>query len=280
MNALTPSTLAALEEMLQNTARSVPADYVPIYLTVPSGSSLGHIVGHLQDDFFAFIKQSLQASPITGIQIEPQRLLINGGRPALLSQTWSALAERMREGGFIPGWRNEAFAFLDQQGHALFQLERAAFRTFGLKSMASHMNGFTEDRQIWLGRRSEIKQIDPGKLDNLSAGGISADETPWVCARRELWEEAGIPQAIAAGIQPAGRMEMRRPTPPLGFHAESLFIYDLLIPRNLLPTNRDGEVAGFIAVSYGEAAARILADEFTADAALVTADFILRRSIP
>jgi 8-oxo-dGTP pyrophosphatase MutT (NUDIX family) len=280
MNALTPSTLAALEEMLQNTARSVPADYVPIYLTAPSGSSLGHIVGHLQDDFFAFIKQSLQANPIAGILIEPQRLLINGGRPALLSQTWSALAERMREGGFIPGWRNEAFAFLDQQGHALFQLERAAFRTFGLKSMASHINGFTEDRQIWLGRRSEIKQIDPGKLDNLSAGGISADETPWVCARRELWEEAGIPQAIAAGIQPAGRMEMRRPTPPLGFHAESLFIYDLLIPSNLLPTNHDGEVAGFIAVSYGEAAARILADEFTADAALVTADFILRRSIP
>jgi 8-oxo-dGTP pyrophosphatase MutT (NUDIX family) len=279
MNALTPSTLAALEEMLQNTARSVPADYVPIYLTVPSASQLGQTVGHLQGDFFAFIKQSLQANPIAGIYLEAQRLLISGERPVLLSQTWNALAERMREGGFIPGWRNEEFAFLDQQGHALFQLERAAFRTLGLKSMASHMNGFTESGQIWLGRRSENKHIDPGKLDNLSAGGIAADETPWVCARRELWEEAGIPPEIAAGIQPAGRMEMRRPTPPLGFHAESLFIYDLLIPSNLLPTNHDGEVAGFIAVSHGEAAARILADEFTADAALVTADFILRRNI-
>ena len=279
MNALTPSTLAALEEMLQNTARSVPADYVPIYLTVPSASQLGQTVGHLQGDFFTFIKQSLQANPIAGIYLEAQRLLISWERPALLSQTWNALAERMREGGFIPGWRNEEFAFLDQQGHALFQLERAAFRTFGLKSMASHMNGFTESGQIWLGRRSQNKLIDPGKLDNLSAGGIAADETPWVCARRELWEEAGIPPEIAAGIQPAGRMEMRRPTPPLGFHVESLFIYDLLIPSNLLPTNHDGEVAGFIAVSHGEAAARILADEFTADAALVTADFILRRNI-
>lgn len=279
MNALTPSTLAALEEMLQNTARLVPADYVPIYLTVPSASQLGQTVGHLQGDFFAFIKQSLQADPIAGIYSEPQRLVISGARPALLSQTWDALAVRLRRGGFIPGWRNEVFAFLDQQGHALFQLERAAFRTFGLKSMASHINGFTEDRQIWLGRRSQNKQIDPGKLDNLSAGGISADETPWVCARRELWEEAGIPQAIAAGIQPAGRMEMRRATPPLGFHVESLFIYDLLVPSNLLPTNHDGEVAGFIAVSHGEAAARILADEFTADAALVTADFVLRRNI-
>lgn len=279
MNALTPSTLAALEEMLQNTARSVPADYVPIYLTVPFGSQFGQTIGYLQDDFFAFLKQSLQDDPIAGIDLESQRLLISGERPALLSQAWDALAERMRKGGFIPGWRNEAFAFLDQQGHALFELERAAFRTFGLKSMASHINGFTEDRQIWLGRRSENKHIDPGKLDNLSAGGISADETPWVCARRELWEEAGIPLAIAEGIQPAGRMEMRRATPPLGLHLESLFIYDLLIPSNVLPTNHDGEVAGFIAVSHGEAAARILADEFTVDAALVTADFILRRNI-
>jgi 8-oxo-dGTP pyrophosphatase MutT (NUDIX family) len=279
MNALTPSTLAALEELLQNTARSVPSEYLPIFLAIPSGNQLGQTVGHLHSDFFTFLKYSIASSPIAGVRIESHRVLLEGRRPNLLSQTMRTLADRMRQGGFIPGWRNEEFAFIDAQGHALFQVERAAFRTFGFKSMASHINGFTENGQIWLGRRSENKQIDPGKWDNVSAGGISADETPWVCATRELWEEAGIPKAIANEIQPAGRMEMRRPTPPLGFHAESLFIYDLLLPSNLLPTNRDGEVAGFIAVSCGEAAARILADEFTADAALVTADFILRRSI-
>jgi 8-oxo-dGTP pyrophosphatase MutT (NUDIX family) len=279
MNALTPSTRAALEEMLQNTARSVPSEYVPIFLAIPSGNQSGQTVGHLHLDFFTFLKQSLSTSPIAGVHIEPHRMLLDGSRPALLSQTLRTLADRMRQRGFIPGWRNEEFAFIDAQGHALFQVERAAFRSFGFKSMASHINGFTEHGQIWLGRRSENKQIDPGKLDNLSAGGVSADETPWVCASRELWEEAGIPKSIASEIQPAGRIEMRRPTPPLGFHAESLFVYDLVLPGNLLPTNRDGEVAGFIAVSYAEAAARILADEFTADAALVTADFILRRSI-
>jgi 8-oxo-dGTP pyrophosphatase MutT (NUDIX family) len=280
MNTLTPSTLAALEELLQNTARSVPSEYLPIFLAIPSGNQLGQTVGHVHSDFFTFLKHSVASSPIAGVSFAPHGMRLDGRRPNLLSQTMRALADRMRQGGFIPGWRNEEFAFIDAQGHALFQVERAAFRTFGLKSMASHINGFTESRQIWLGRRSENKQIDPGKLDNLSAGGVSADETPWVCADRELWEEAGIPKAIASEIQPAGRMEMRRPTPPLGFHAESLYVYDLLLPSNLLPTNHDGEVAGFIAVSFGEAAARILADEFTADAALVTADFILRRSIP
>ena len=279
MNALTSSTLAALEEMLQNTARSVPSEYVPIFLTIPSGNHPGQTIGHLHLDFFSYLKQSLAANPIAGVHIEPHRIQLDGCRPAVLSQTMRTLADRMRQRGFIPGWRNEEFAFIDVQGHALFQVERAAFRSFGFKSMASHINGYTESAQIWLGRRSENKQIDPGKWDNVSAGGIAADETPWVCACRELWEEAGIPKAIACQIQPAGRMEMRRPTPPLGFHTESLFVYDLLLPSNLLPTNRDGEVAGFIAVSFGEAAARILADEFTTDAALVTADFILRRSI-
>ena len=71
---------------------------------------------------------------------------------------------------------------------------------------------------------------------------------------------------------------MRRVSPPLGFHDELLFVYDLELPDHFVPTNHDGEVSGFIAVSYAEAAARILADEFTADASLVTADFILRHS--
>lgn len=279
MNALSSSTLAALEEMLQNSARAIPSEYLPIFLSIPSANQPGQTIGYLHSDFFIFLKQSVGSNPIAGIHFESQRMLLDGRRPALLSQTIRGLADRMRQGGFIPGWRNEEFAFVDGRGHALFQVERAAFRTFGFKSLASHINGFTENGQIWLGRRSDNKHIDPGKLDNLSAGGVSADETPWVCAYRELWEEAGIPKAIASDIQPAGRMEMRRPTPPLGFHAESLFVYDLLVPGNLVPTNRDGEVAGFIAVSYGEAAARILADEFTADAALVTADFILRRSM-
>lgn len=276
MNTLSAGTLAALEEMLQNTARSVPMEYVPIHLALATNESLFQVIGHLHPDFWIYLKQALKAAPIPGIHLEQHRLLIYGAKPKQLSDAMQLLAQRMQSGGFIPGWRNEPFAYVDAQGHALFQLERAAFRTFGLKSMAIHVNGYTPDGRIWLGRRSENKSIDPGRLDNLSAGGISADETPWVCARRELWEEAGIPPAIADEIRPSGKIHMRRPNPPLGFHDEALFIYDLELPNHLVPSNHDGEVAGFIAVSYGEAAARILADEFTSDAALVTADFILR----
>ena len=71
---------------------------------------------------------------------------------------------------------------------------------------------------------------------------------------------------------------MRRPIIGGGFHDELLFIYDLLLTSNFIPTNHDGEVSSFIEISLAEAAARILADEFTTDAAFVTADFILRSS--
>jgi 8-oxo-dGTP pyrophosphatase MutT (NUDIX family) len=276
MNTLSTSTLAALEEMLQNTARSAPPDFLPIQLI--GGSAGTQTIGHLNPEFIAFLQESLEKHPIPLISIGNDQMSLELARPRELSQSLYQLADTMRSAGFISGWRNEDFAWLDQNGHQFFRLERAAFRTFGFRSMATHINGFTQANTLWLGRRSETKSTDPGKLDNIAAGGITADETPWVCARRELWEEAGVPEKIAENIQPIGRIHMRRPIAGRGFHDELLFIYDLALSDHFVPTNHDGEVSGFIEISLAEAAARILADEFTSDAAFVTADFILRRN--
>ncbi|QWD61623.1 NUDIX hydrolase family protein [Polynucleobacter sp. MWH-UH25E] len=276
MSALSTSTIAALEEMLQNTARPAPADFLPIYFSRGNHEDL--VIGHLNPDFIPHLQQLFKKESIPLARMSHDRLSIQLGRPKELSATLSLLANHMRQGGFIPGWRNEEFAWVDQNGHKYFRLERSAFRTFGFRSMATHINGHTKADTIWLGRRSENKPTDPGKLDNLAAGGISADETPWVGARRELWEEAGVPEQISDEIEPIGRIHMRRIANDRGFHDEQLFIYDLELPKQFIPTNHDGEVSGFIEVSYAEAAARILADEFTSDAAFVTADFILRRN--
>jgi 8-oxo-dGTP pyrophosphatase MutT (NUDIX family) len=198
--------------------------------------------------------------------------------PALLSDSLRELAKRLQRAGLIPAWRNEEFAYYGPDGHEYFRLERAAFRTFGIQSQAAHINGFTSKNMLWFGRRSESKQIDPGKLDNLAAGGVNANETVTHCALRELWEEAAIPETVAQGICPAGKLMILRPHPPHGIHHENLFIFDLELPSHLVPVNHDGEVSRFIQLSLAEAVARILADEFTADAALVTADWILRRN--
>jgi len=276
MTALSTSTIAALEEMLQNTARPAPADFMPIYFSRDNQESL--LIGHLNPDFIPHLQELFKKQSIPLAKMSHDRLSIQLGRPKELSTTLSLLANHMRQGGFIPGWRNEEFAWVDQNGHKYFRLERSAFRTFGFRSMATHINGYTKADTIWLGRRSENKPTDPGKLDNLAAGGINADETPWVSARRELWEEAGVPEQISDDIEPIGGIHMRRMANGRGFHDEQLFIYDLELPKQFIPTNHDGEVSGFIEVSYPEAAARILADEFTSDAAFVTADFILRRN--
>ena len=276
MHTLTTSTLAALEEMLQNTARPAPPDFLPIQLI--ANNAVSQTIGHLNPEFISYLQETLENHPIDLVSIGADQVNITLRRPKELSESLYQLAQRMRLGGFIPGWRNEDFAWLDQHGHQSFRLERAAFRTFGFRSMATHINGYTKANTLWLGRRSETKTTDPGKLDNIAAGGITADETPWVSAKRELWEEAGVPAKLADEIEPVGRIHMRRPIPGRGFHDELLFIYDLELADNFVPTNHDGEVSGFIEISLAEAAARILADEFTSDAALVTADFILRRT--
>lgn len=278
MHKINTSTLAALEEMLQNTARSAPHDFMPIYCAAAPHDA--NPIGHINPEFIPFLQESLQKEPIPYVQLGHDQLTIQRAIPLALTKSLTALAQRMRQGGFIPGWRNEEFAWTGKDGHEYFRLERAAFRTFGFQSMASHINGYTKSGHLWLGRRSETKATDPGRLDNLAAGGIGADETPWVNARRELWEEAGVPPHIADHIKPAGRIHMRRPIPNRGFHDEQLFIYDLELTENFIPTNHDGEVSGFIQIPLSEAAARILADEFTSDAAFVTADFILRNSLP
>jgi len=276
MTSLSTSTLAALEEMLQNTARSAPADYMPIHLSRGLGGE--QVIGHLNPEFVPYLQDVLQKGPIPLITINNDHVSLQIARPQELSASLSQLADKMRAGGYVPGWRNEDFAWLDQNGHQYFRLERAAFRTFGFRSMATHINGYTKSGLLWLGRRSQTKSTDPGKLDNMAAGGISADETPWVCAKRELWEEAGVPAQIADQLEPIGRIHMRRPIGAKGFHDEQLYVYDLELPAQFVPTNHDGEVSGFIEISLAEAAARILADEFTSDAAFVTADYILRRN--
>ncbi|WP_197712218.1 hypothetical protein [Polynucleobacter necessarius] len=62
MNSLSTITLAALEGMQQNTARSAPADFLPIYL---SRGLLGEqLICHLSPGFLPYLQESLQKQPI------------------------------------------------------------------------------------------------------------------------------------------------------------------------------------------------------------------------
>lgn len=81
---------------------------------------------------------------------------------------------------------------------------------------------------------------------------------------------------MALDLNPVSLLVGQRLVPPRGLHHELLFTFDLLLPPSFEPTNQDGEVSAFELIDFDEAIDRVLAEEMTPDAGVVTADFLLR----
>ena len=73
--------------------------------------------------------------------------------------------------------RDELYALHDAAGVELLRFERAAAKHFGFIGPAAHLNGLVslaEGLHMWIATRSASKAAEPGKLDNMVAGGIAA----------------------------------------------------------------------------------------------------------
>ncbi len=271
MSLISATTKAALEELLETALRPAPADWLGIRFR-------GQMIGFIQPDYIGTIKSYIEDTETPALALFGEHLHLENLPPFLLSQELQDLAEFLKKQGLAPGWRDESYAWFDEHGHERFRMERAVFRSLGLHSRACHINGYTAKQEMFLGMRSPNKATDPNMLDNLAAGGLTADETLQQGVLRELWEEAGVPVQISRMAEPVGHIHVRRVVEPKGLHDESLYTYDLLIPEEFEPKNMDGEVSGFIKVPYAQAADLILEGALTPDAAAVAADFLLRKS--
>jgi 8-oxo-dGTP pyrophosphatase MutT (NUDIX family) len=264
---------AALEELLETSVRPTPSNWHKVKLgKFDIGTASPEVLSELNQ----FINQ--ENSEISLIQADGDQIIFNNSVPNDLSFELRVISEYLRDKGLITGWRNEEFSHIDDNGHEQFRLERAAFRTFGLKSRAVHINGYTSNQCLWLAKRSLNKATHPGLLDNIAAGGINADETVRASAIRELWEEAGIPREIALSINPISAIPSMRAVPPRGLHHETLFTFDLFLPEDFTPSNQDGEVSSFELIKYQDALELLFTESITPDAMVVTADFLLRKS--
>lgn len=183
--------------------------------------------------------------------------------PAALTGVVEALAAE----GFIPGWRNERYRVAD-----LFEIERAAARPFGLTTTAVHVNGIVAGEKMWLARRAGTKPIDPGMLDNLVGGGLTAGLAVEEVLAKEAWEEAGIPAPLARTATRGGTFNILREVPE-GVQSEVVHVYDLALPVDFQPRNQDGEVSEFKLVPF-DAVAR---ERLTFEAELVAKDYLGRR---
>jgi len=201
------------------------------------------------------------------------------------SRVLQTIAQDLSQRGQLRGWRNETFAcwgWLENDwpytATELFRVERAAFRYFGLRSHAAHVHGMSPGGRMWCGRRSFNKATDPGLLDNLAAGGLSAGENPEQCAVREIFEEAGLVRSLTDFCQRPLEVLTERAVME-GWHSERLFVYTLKVMDCEQPINRDGEVIDFRCLSFTEVLGCLRAGKFTPDAAIAIAASVLQSDL-
>ena len=196
-----------------------------------------------------------------------------------ISAVLMRVARQWRDSGVLTGWRDENFTAHDLDGRPCFELERAAFRAFGLQSRAVHINGLVRNADgswcMWVARRSPLKSVEPDKLDNLTGGGVAAGETLKAALLREGQEEAGLAPVWLSPLSALAPVfacrHVRR-----GLHREWLYPHDLWLPAGLVPHNTDGEVSEFVLMTPEEVLTALLDGRFMADAALVAADCLAR----
>ncbi|MGP1397771.1 MAG: DUF4743 domain-containing protein [Inquilinaceae bacterium] len=192
----------------------------------------------------------------------------------------AAVVERLADKGDLPGLRGENYPVVRNWGDTpAFKIDRAAVTLFGLRAFGVHVNGFVgsgDDRTMWIGRRAPDRLVEPGKLDNLVGGGQPYGLSVAENLIKEAAEEAGLSRALALTARPVGAVVYAMAVPG-GLRRDTLFLYDLELPADVTPRNRDGEVTEFLAMPVGEVAARVRdTDDFKFNVPLVLIDFLIR----
>ncbi|MFZ9708640.1 MAG: NUDIX hydrolase [Steroidobacteraceae bacterium] len=245
------------------------AEYLPLWIA-------GEIRGRVRRDLVPMVAAcvEIEAAEI-GLKLRDETL----SRP-LRSRMLQSIARQLRKRGLIADWRNELCAVQDSTGTEIARCERGVFRTLGIQNRAVHVNGLCSDGRWWIARRSAQKRADPGKLDNLAAGGVSAGETARGTAIRELWEEAGVSRALAQRVDFPGMVIRSVRETQFGIHDELVIVADLMLPDDFEPNGRDGEVEEFLCLSREQVQAALAREEFTVEAAIATQECLERRAEP
>ncbi len=86
----------------------------------------------------------------------------------------------------------EIFDVVDEQDHVIGQMARSEVHRLGLMHRAVHILVFNRRGEIFLQKRSMLKDRQPGLWDSSSSGHVDAGEDYDQSALRELREELGL----------------------------------------------------------------------------------------
>lgn len=219
---------------------------------------------------------------VFAIEAESARLLATGDADTL-SHTVDGVVDALVAERLVPKYRNETFDVLPHWGEPpLFRLDRGAVPFFGVRAYGVHLNGFRRDGgkyRLWIGKRAANKQVSPGKLDNMVAGGIGNGHGAATTLVKEAAEEAGIPHALIARAAPVGGLTYRMETKN-GIRDDVMFVYDLEVPKDFTPTNSDGEISEFELMPLADVLERIRTTaDFKFNVNLVILDFAVRHGV-
>lgn len=194
-----------------------------------------------------------------------------------------AALRRLAEQGHFSRWRDEPYAVVTAPGTPPYlHMERAAVARFGILGTGVHLNGFVrapDGLHMWVGRRSPHRPTEPGKLDQLVAGGQPATLSLTDNLIKECAEEAAIPAALAATAVPVGAVAYVVELAG-GLRRDILYLYDLSLHRDFVPRNTDGETESFRLMPVAEVVdVLIRTDDFKFNCALVAIDFLIRHGV-
>ncbi len=189
----------------------------------------------------------------------------------------------LNKAGWFSGWREEPYAvgkgFYEKP---FFEMERAAVPRFGVAAYGVHVNGFVKDDDellMWIARRADDKPTYPGMLDNMVAGGQPVGLGLLENVIKESAEEASVPREIADLAKPAGVISYKHEEDNC-LKPDTMFIFDMVLPREFVPKNIDGELAGFQLLPVRKVM-EIIADtaDFKFNCAAVIIDFLVRHGV-
>ena len=163
-----------------------------------------------------------------------------------------------------------------------FRVNRSAVRFFGFRSWGVHLNGFTNQNnniKIWIAKRNKNKKSYPSKLDNLVGGGQPAGLTPKENLVKESAEEANVKKSLARKAEAVGSMSYCIETSE-GLCSDTMFIYDLELPKRFKPKCNDNEIESFFLIDGKKILKKIENDSnFKPNSQLVALDFLIRKKL-
>jgi len=191
-----------------------------------------------------------------------------------------AVLRRLADDGVIRGWRDEPYPVTTGPNvPPVLQMERAAVPLFGVRAFGIHLNGFVRGPDgiaMWIGRRAGDKPTFPGLLDNMVAGGQPLGLTARETLVKEAEEEAGIPPTLAARAAAVGEIAYCAEIDG-GLRPDTMYCFDIELPEDFMPVNRDGEIETFYLWPIERVATTVRDTRaFKFNCNLVIIDFLIR----